>query len=203
MIENLFGLANPSVDSGGSWGGPHSGGVTIVFAINGNVIGARMWCLTGQSGGIPGYYTSRLYRVDSSDVGGSGTLLASKDFGLVTANAWNTILYDTPVAVTAGLPYRVAIGSNDFVGMKTNVFTSQLVHGNLTGVANNATVNGLSITNGTMETSSKSGYPNNVHGFMGPGGIIHYTDPLFETPDVPSGGTAHGHPSRRRRLARR
>lgn len=180
MTETLWGSSPPAIDDSNVWGGQHTGGITIVFSVDGNVTGARTWVATGN-GGIAGYYNARLYTMDTGDVGGSGTLLASKDFGVSVGNEWLEVLFDTPVPVTAGVAYKIAIGSTDYINRKTNLLNSApITNGHITALQHGTTYTGLTIVNGTMETGNKNGYPNNSHGYPGAGGIVHYPDVFFE-----------------------
>jgi len=180
-VESLFGPGAPTVNSASDWGGPHSVGITMTFAVNGNVTGARTWIATNQ-GEAAGYYKARLYRVDTSDPGGSGTLLASKDFGITSdVAAWNTVNFDTPVAVTAGTVYRIVRGSEDWFTIANGIFASApIVNGNITGVQNNATVGGLAIKSESFNGFSSSVYTTNASGFTPAGSVTAYIDVLFE-----------------------
>jgi hypothetical protein len=156
----------------------------MVFAVNGNVTGARTWVATNQ-GEAAGYYTSRFYQVTAGDTApgpGTGTLLASKDFGVTSdVAAWNTVLFDTPVAVTAGTVYRIVRGSTDWFTIATGIFAAgPIVNGNITGVQTGATVGGFTITQQGFNGVSKVIYPNQGSSFAGTGSVTAYIDVLFE-----------------------
>jgi hypothetical protein len=156
-----------------------SGGLTMRFALDGVVKGTKFFAHSTLSGGT---YTGGLYSVDTQDGGsldpgtGTGTLLASATFGTLTANAWNTVTFSTPVNVTANTPYRVAgYSSVGRYGSTTNLLSSDLTNGNITGIAHNTTYGGKLIRNGTYNYATNISYPNDHFG-----GEVYFVDVIYE-----------------------
>jgi hypothetical protein len=181
-VETLFGDGDPAYQEDGSWGNPLSIGMSVVFATDGFVLGGRTWVAPTPGIWVAGYYTSRFYSVDAGDTPGTGagTLLASKDFGAVPGSTWITVLYDTPVPVTAGVLYRTVVGSDDnYVANFSTPHAAPIVSGNITAPAAGATVNGMTIRQ-TAITGTKTNYPKNPDGYGGPGTSMLVTDLLFE-----------------------
>lgn len=141
---------------------------TMVFATNGTVTHVRFFATTTTGG----TYTAELWRVDSADSPGVGTLLASKAVaaGAVTAGAWNTIAFDTPVPVTTANAYRPALHNSQgrYVAVGAGFFSAPLVNGNITGIQSGSspTPPGLgALNNGNFKTDSPAGnYPNGSAG---------------------------------------
>lgn len=154
-------------------------GTTVTFAVAGVVKGIRFYAHTTLSGGT---YTGGLYSVDTSDSGsldpggGTGTQLASQNFGTLTAGAWNTVTFGSPVSVSANTPYRATgYSSVGRYGSTTNLFASAITNGNIAGVAHNATAGGKTIRAGTYNYATNISYPNdhfNVEGY--------FVDVIFE-----------------------
>jgi Domain of unknown function (DUF4082) len=154
-------------------------GMTVVFAVAGSVKGARFYAHTSLSGGT---YTAGFYSVDTADSGsndpgsGTGTQLATATFGTMTAGAWNTVTFGSPVSVSANTPYRVVgYSSVGRYGSTSNLFSSAITNGNITGVANNTSAGGLNIRNGTYNYATNISYPNDH--FSGEG---YFVDVIFE-----------------------
>lgn len=121
--ENLFTTQAPATPTNTE--AVYTLGTVFKPAVNGKIIGVRVWCSTAQTGTIGGLYSW------TSDT--AGTLLASKTFGTLTANGWTNVFFDTPVAVTAGTKYVTAWGNTANYGVTSGFFTStDLVNGNLT-----------------------------------------------------------------------
>jgi hypothetical protein len=125
--------------------------LVMVFAVNGTVsdIGFRIGSSTGS-----GTYTSNAWQLTSST---TGTLLVSKVFGgSPTINARNWTTLDSPLAVTAGVPY--VFGTHSSAGryvLTNNVFNgSSLVSGNITAPASGTTVSGIVIKQGCFEVNA-------------------------------------------------
>jgi hypothetical protein len=164
---------------------------TVRFAQAGQVSDVAFYA----SSSVSGTYTAALYSVDASDPG-TGTLLGSATMGSPpTPSAWNTVPI-TPVAVTAGVPYRAVIFSGDGRYVATSsFFSSDLVNGDITADANGDTVGGFTISQGTYRIDATLGYPNSSGG-----GSCYFVDVVFSTtaagsPDAgeaPATGVAHG-----------
>lgn len=143
-------------------------GLTVKFALAGVVKGVKFYATSTLSGGT---YTGGLYSVDAADSGsndpgsGTGTSLASATYGTLTAGAWNTVTFGSPVSVAANTPYRiVGYTSVGRYGSTTSLFSSDIVNGNITGIAANTSAGGLNIRNGTYNYATNISYPNDYFG---------------------------------------
>jgi hypothetical protein len=145
---------------------------TLRFAQDGEVSDIAFYA----SSSVSGTYTAAFYSVDASDPG-TGTLLGSATMGgAPTPDAWNTVPI-TPVAVTAGTPYRAVIFSGDGRYVATSsFFTSDLVNGDITADADGDTVGGFVIDQGTYRIDAALGYPNSNGG-----GTCYFVDVVFST----------------------
>lgn len=145
---------------------------TVRFAQAGQVTAVAFYA----SSSVSGTYTAALYSVDASDPG-TGTLLGSATMGSApTPSAWNTVSI-TPVAVTAGVPYRAVIFSGDGRYVATSsFFGSDLVNGDITADADGDTVGGFVIDQGTYRIDATLGYPNSNGG-----GTCYFVDVVFST----------------------
>jgi hypothetical protein len=156
-VANLFTSQTP-VGTNNSDGTPGiTTATTIRFAQSGYVTGVRFYATTTVSG----TYTGALWSVDASDPG-TGTLLASKTMGIApTGGAWNTIVFDTPVAVSSGVAYRTSVFSGDGRYVNTgSFFTADLVNGDITADADGDTVATRTIFQGAYRINATIGYPN-------------------------------------------
>ncbi|GAA2681735.1 DUF4082 domain-containing protein [Actinoplanes palleronii] len=160
-MANLFTSQTPA-SADNSDGAPGiTTATTVVFAADGTVTGIRFYATATVSG----TYVGALWTVDSSDPGG-GTLKASKTLGVTpTGGAWNTITFDTPVAVTAGVAYRAGLfsGAGRYVAT-SGFFASGLTNGSITAPVNGATVGSVVISQGTFRIDSALDYPNATFG---------------------------------------
>jgi hypothetical protein len=143
-------------------------GLAVKFAVDGVVKGVKFWATSTLSGGT---YTGGFYSIDTADSGtndpgsGTGTLLASATYGTLTAGTWNSVTFGSPVSVTAGTPYRIAgYSSVGRYGSTTSLFASDIVNGNITGIAANTTAGGLNVRNGTYNYATNISYPNDYFG---------------------------------------
>jgi hypothetical protein len=106
----------------------------------------------------------------------TGTSLASKGF-TVSGTGWQTMYFDTPVAVTAGTVYRASYHSNGGIMNRDNAFNNyRLVNGALAGVAAFASNgNGCDATGAWPQTSD--GYSNGATTLPSAGiiGCVDYT----------------------------
>lgn len=158
-------------------------GLTVKFALAGVVKALKFYAHTTLSGGT---YTGGIYSVDIQDGGpddpgtGTGTLLGSANYGALTAGAWNTVTLGANVTVAANTPYRLVGYSS--VGRYTStasLFSSDLVNGNITGIAHGSTVDGKLIRNGTYNYAAGITYPNDH--FSGEG---YFVDCVYEADPV-------------------
>lgn len=109
-------------------------GMTVRFAVDGTVKGVRFYSTTT----VGGTYVGALWRVTDSDDTPAGTQLATKTLGGTPAGgAWVDVLFDSPIAVVAGVLYRVAVFSaaGRYV-YSPNIHSSDIVNGDVTADAN-------------------------------------------------------------------
>lgn len=143
-------------------------GLAMVFAQSGVIKALKYYASSTLSGGT---YTGGVYSIDTADTGsndpgsGTGTQLATANYGTLTANQWNTVTLGSPLSVTAGVPYRIeGYSSVGRYGSTTNLFTSAIVNGNITGIQTNTTVAGKNIRNGTYNYATNISYANDYFG---------------------------------------
>jgi hypothetical protein len=106
-------------------------GTVFTSAVAGNVTGVRIYRANSSLGSPSG----ALYSWTNDT---SGTLLASKAFGTIATNAWTTILFDSPVAISASTRYVAVAGPCTAFQSTNNFFTSAVTNGDLTGIASSA-----------------------------------------------------------------
>lgn len=166
MAEYLFSTETPA----GSFsdGAP---GLTLgtVFAsdANGYVTGLRWYApSTAPSGTVTGH----LYRYSD------GALLASADLGAITASAWNTAEFASPVAITANLAYTIAVWTADWYPYTGSFFSAApLSNGShLTGFQHNVAPD--FVINGTFNSGATPTFPTG-----NPNGACYFVDPHFTT----------------------
>lgn len=129
MTESLFTTQTPTGTDNSDGAPGITTATTVTFAINGYITHVRFYATLT----VGGTYTGAVWRVTSGDASPAGTLLASKTLaGSPTTGTWNTIQLDTPVAVTAGVPYRIGLfsGAGRYVNT-VNFFSSGLTNGNI------------------------------------------------------------------------
>jgi hypothetical protein len=143
-------------------------GMAVVFAFSGFIKALKYFASSSLSGGT---YTAGVYSIDTADTGtddpgsGTGTQLATATYGTLTANSWNTVTLGSPLAVTAGVPYRLeGYSSVGRYGSTTGLFASPIVNGNITGIQTNTTVAGKNIRNGTYNYATGLSYANDYFG---------------------------------------
>lgn len=173
-------------------------GTTFYVDSAGYVYGIRFYSTVS----IAGNYTAALYTVDNTDNGvgaGTGTLLASKTTsGVVASGTWNTILFDTPVAISAGGVYYRAALFND-TGRYVNTahvydtggIDNGIIHAPATSTAYGT--GGGTVSQATFTINASLAYPTSAFNAND-----YFTDVLFGAGalqpqliaqyDVPSGG---------------
>lgn len=173
--ESLFTTETPATGDNSDGTPGITVGTSFRVGVPGNVTGGRFYATTTVSG----TYTVALWQVTAADPGGSGTLLASKTVGAApTAGAWNTVSFDSPVAVATGVLYQVGVFSSDgrYVAT-TNFFGSDLVTGDLTADANGDDPVGLgNQANGKYTINASLSYPATASGGTG---TNYFADVLF------------------------
>jgi hypothetical protein len=183
-MANLFTSQTPTVTDASDGTPGITTATTVRFAQSGTVTGIRFYATTTVSG----TYTGLLWEVDDSDDTPAGTLLASKTLGSApTGGTWNTITFDTPVAVATNTLYRAGIfsGAGRYVAT-TLFFASDVVNGDITGDANGDDPVGLgSLRQGTFAINATATYPSGAGN-----GTCYFADVEFTAgaaPLAPSG----------------
>lgn len=175
-MANLFTSQTPVVTDASDGTPGITTATTVVFATSGTVTGVRFYA-TATVGGT---YTGGLWSVDSSDPGG-GTLLQQKTLGSTpTGGTWNTIVFDTPISVSADVPYRIGLfsGAGRYVAT-TGFFTSAgLTNGDISAPQHNTAVGAITVSQGTFRIDASFGYPNTSGG-----GTTYFVDVEFTTGD--------------------
>lgn len=143
--------------------GTYTLGTVFTSNVDGQVVGIRAYV-----GGVPSTSPlGLLYRFNSNT---DGTLLASRAFGTLTPNAWNSILFTTPVDILAGDYFVAAWGPTNNYSATANFFASSgVTNGHLT--APQATGPRL---NGKFKTGASAVYPDQAFNDG-----CYFVDPLF------------------------
>lgn len=174
MSETLYTTQTPALTDV-SEGQNTTVATTVVFAAAGNVKGGRFYAPATVSG----TFAIALWQITADDNPadtGTGTLLASATAGTVTAGAWNTVTFSSPVAVDTSHAYRIGLRTS--AGRYTatgNFFGSALTNGNITAPADQASVAIGTVANGTFIDASVTAYP--IHTFNKNG---YFVDPVFD-----------------------
>lgn len=153
--------------------------------VDGWIYGHRFYGHTSPSG----VYTGQLWQVTSSDdTTPGGTKLVQKAHSSVVSG-WNELLYDTPIPITANVPYRTAVhaASGLYVAISGQFASSGVDNGNLHAYRNGETAPVIGvIRNGNFfePNATVNDYPGSFFGGSG-----YMVDVLFSTED-PDGNAA-------------
>jgi hypothetical protein len=190
MTESIFTSQTPGspnvVEAGGI-----TTGTTFIPAVDGVVSAIRFYATTD----VEGTYTGSLYLPtadDDPEGSGTGTLLGSGVLaGAATPGAWNVIPI-TPVNVTAGTAYRVAMHNSAGHYVSTGSFaefvTGGLTSGNLFAPPAGYDIGIGTISQGSFNIGAAPAYPSN--GFNSG---CYFVDVVFTaTADVAEGSAAVG-----------
>lgn len=190
MSESLFTGQTPSTTDASDGTPGISTATTVQVAVDGTISAIRFYA-TATKGGT---YTAELWLATvADDDTPAGTLLVTKaaSAAAITAGTWNTIAFDTPVAVTPGHLYRCVLHNNQgrYVAT-TGFFTSAgLTNGNLTAYQNGTDPNppGLGgMRQGSFRISAAAGsYPN-----LSGSGTCYFVDLVFTPSTVVDGSVA-------------
>jgi hypothetical protein len=164
VAESLYTTQTP--DSLDNAEDTYTMGTEMVFAVDGQITGVRWRSATNAIA------TSPLAKVYSA----AGAELASKAAGAQTpGGVWNSTLFDTPLAVTAGTYYVVAFGPiNRYSALAAMHAAADVTNGNVTAPQNN--VGGHK--NGRFVASATVAFPSSS------GGAGYFVDVLFEETGV-------------------
>jgi hypothetical protein len=168
--DTVFDFSTPSsVDAGDST--PNNLGVEFTPSVNGAVTGVRFYKAATNTGTHVG---------DLWDT--SGNLLAQGTFTNETASGWQTLVFSSPVGVTAGTTYIASyLAPNGHFSMNRPGFSSAVTNGPLTALASSSTVLG----NGVFTNGSTAAFPNHTYQASN-----YWVDVLFNPGGTGGGGTA-------------
>lgn len=136
--------------------------------VDGTIKGFRIYA-PGTVGA--GTYAGVLWQITGA---GTGTELGAATFGALSPG-WNEVLLGSPIAITAGVPYKVGQRTSEGRYAATGGFwSSQLTSGNLIGIQDGATVGGIVVANGSF-TAGLTAYAGSTFGSNG-----YFIDVIFE-----------------------
>lgn len=145
--------------------GTYSLGTLFSAAVDGKILGIRAYVGTTPPSTGP---LGLLYEWTSNT---AGILRASKAFGTIMTSSWNTILFDTPFDILAGVTYVAAWGPTNSYCATPNFFTSTaLVNGNLTSPASTSPK-----LNGKFKVNATAVYPDQEFNDG-----CYFVDPVFQ-----------------------
>lgn len=175
--QSLFTSQTPA--SGDNSDGGAAGIVTattIRFAQAGYCFGIRYFSTVT----VGGTYTGQMWQVTAADTSPAGTSLASKVGSTPSSAGWNTITFDTPVAVSTATLYRFGLHNSAGRYVSTGNFfgVGDLVNGDLTADVDGDNPIGLgSLNQGTFAANAAAGtYPSSSFNHT-----CYFIDTLFDT----------------------
>ena len=197
VMQNLLGSMTPA--GAFSNGGPIALGTALRFDVDGWVYGLRMFVSADFNPAVHSPYLGSLWQTTSpDDQSHTGLRLGVKEYPnvSVTPDAWNEVLFDTPVSVTADTPYKVIYyaASGRYVAITHFFIDNDYVNGDIIGFQHGSTtILGGQMYNGTYNETSDP--------------VEHYTvdtfnqnnylsDVIFSTDDPGGGGGDTGAASR-------
>lgn len=183
-MANLFTSQTPSLTDVNEVQ-PVTIGITIYFTAAGTVDGGRFYAPATIGAGT---YELTFWQItaDDSPAGtGTGTLLASATFGTLTAGAWNTVTFSSPVTITPNtVAYRIAVRTSQGRYTATGAFfnAAGLTNGSITAPQTGTDPVGIgNLDNGNFYDNSITLYPNKTFN-----GNVYFVDPTFS----PASGNA-------------
>jgi Domain of unknown function (DUF4082)/Fibronectin type III domain/Bacterial Ig domain len=173
--NTLFDLSTPdTVDTGDST--PNNLGVEFAPTQNGTVAGIRFYKAAANTG----THVGSLWDTN-------GNLLAQGTFTNETASGWQTLMFSSPVSVTAGTTYVASyLAPNGHFSMSRPGFNTAVTNGPLTAPASSSTTYG----NGVYANGSTTIFPTNSYLASN-----YWVDVLFNPDGSGSGPTAPGAPT--------
>jgi hypothetical protein len=160
-------------------GSPVTVGDTLLFAAAGQVSGARLYAPATLGAGT---YTATFWVVttDDSTGTGTGTLLASAVFGVLTPGAWNNVSFASPVSVDTTHAYVIALRSTEGRYAATGgLFGSAIVNGSITGIKDASAFGSFTKLSNGRFTGGVASYPENTFGSNG-----YFIDVLYDPTSV-------------------
>ncbi len=164
--DTIFDFATPSQPDSGD-GASVEIGVKFTSSTNGQLTGIRFYKASANTGTHIGTLWSS-----------TGTELAQATFTNETASGWQTVLFSSPVSITAGTTYVAGyLDPNGHYTGINNGFNSAVTNGPLTAVANSTSANGV------YAYASSPTFPSNSYSASN-----YYVDVLFATTPVTAAG---------------
>jgi hypothetical protein len=177
--DTLFDFATPTTTDSGD-GSAVNVGVQFTASTSGSIVGIRFYKAAANSGTHVGSLWSS-----------TGTLLARGTFAGESASGWQTLIFSSPVSITAGTTYVASyFAPNGHYALSGNAFASAVTNGPLTAPASGSLTPG----NGLYGYASASSFPNNTYNASN-----YWVDALFQpggqsnnptAPQAPTGVTA-------------
>ncbi|GGN39505.1 hypothetical protein FHR83_006706 [Actinoplanes campanulatus] len=186
QLQHVFTDQTPTITDASDGTPGITFGTTIRSAVDGYVTGVRWYTTTTTSG----TYIGALYEVTAADdPTPAGTELAQKTLvGSPTSSGWNSITFDSPVPITAGVLYRAAVHSSAgrYV-YSANVHNSDITNGDLIADAAGDDPVGLgTLRQATFTISAGLAYPATGAGSNG----SYFADWDFVADALPVEGSA-------------
>ncbi len=130
--DTIFDFGTPATNDAGDPGSVELG-VTFTPSVSGTVNGIRFY----KSAANTGTHVGSLWTAN-------GALVASATFTGETSSGWQTLVFSSPVGVTAGTTYVAGyLAPNGHYSYTGSAFTSAVTNGPLTAVANSTSPNGV------------------------------------------------------------
>jgi hypothetical protein len=160
-VTRLFAVdavpANPAANDSGAV----ELGVKFTPSVSGNVVGVRYY----QGAGNTGTHIGNLWTT-------GGVLLARATFGSGTGTGWQSVIFATPVAVTAGTTYVASyFAPNGHYSYDPAFFLSPWTNGSMTAPSG---------ANGVYSYSASTAFPANTYNSNN-----YWVDPLFVAGGTP------------------
>jgi hypothetical protein len=159
-------------------------GTAVQFGVAGTALGVQFLAPQNPSGTYEGVMWEATLDDNPAETG-TGTVLANKTFGAITAAVMNSVTFDTPITIDTSKTYvfgiRTSAGRYAATG---GYFATAVVVGDITAVADQATTPLGTIANGRFIDGSITAYPNKTFGHNG-----YFAGPIFQ----PSGGGPEVH----------
>ena len=147
--DTLFDFASPQVSNANDSSAVNLG-MQFTTTVNGTITGVRFY----KDAGNIGTHVGSLWTA-------GGTLLAQGTFTNETTSGWQTLVFSSPVAVTAGTTYVVSYFAPDGgYSYTAQGFATAITNGPLTGLANT----GVTPGNGLYGYSASATFPTNTYG---------------------------------------
>jgi hypothetical protein len=185
-VANLFTSQTPSLGNV-SEGAPVTVATTVWFSGDGTVTGGRFY---GPSTVGSGSFVLAMWQItaDDSPAGtGTGTLLGTATFGTLTAGAWNSVSFSSPISVTANTAYRIGVRSSEGRYAATGGFfnSGSISNGGITASSTGANPTGIGVLDNGSYIENTTSYPNKTFN-----GNLYFVDVAYTAaPTAPAPAT--------------